>query len=110
MITVGSGNFVRDVLEAAGASNAADGLGDGWPRAETETVLSLDPEAILVTTMTGFPEEEKHRWAGYSGLSAAKSGRIHLVNGDDLCRPDPFALASAAEELAQLLHPEAFGK
>jgi ABC-type Fe3+-hydroxamate transport system substrate-binding protein len=71
-------------------------------------VVGLDPDVILVTTMTGFPAGEREAWLRFGSLSAARSGRIHLVSGDDLCRPDPFAFAAAVETLARLLHPGAF--
>lgn len=107
LVTAGPGSCVHDVLLRSGAVNAAAGLGRGYPRVDLEVALGFDPEAILITTMTGFPEEERQRWLGFTSLRAVRDGRVFLVNGDDICRPDPFAFAAAVEEVAGKLHPDA---
>jgi iron complex transport system substrate-binding protein len=108
LVAAGGGTFVDDVVRRAGGRNLGAQIGAGYPRTDPETVIGLDPAVILVTTMTGFPDEEKDAWKAFPSLSAARSGRIHGVSGDDLCRPDPFAFAAAVETVARLLHPEAF--
>lgn len=108
LITVGRETFVSDLLAQLGAVNLGDDIGGGYPRVDMESVLGLDPDVILITTMTGFPKEEKDRWLERTSLKASRARQVFLVNGDNLCRPDPFALADAADELAHLLHPDAF--
>jgi iron complex transport system substrate-binding protein len=108
LVTATKGCAVDDVLQFAGARNVAAGLGSGYPRVDMETILALDPEVVLLTTMTGVNPQEKARWMEFEGCSAVRDGRIFTVNGDDLCRPDPIAFAAAVEAIARLVHPDAF--
>ncbi|MHC5037639.1 MAG: ABC transporter substrate-binding protein [Planctomycetota bacterium] len=108
LFTAGQGSMIDDILRHAGATNVAATLGNAYFRVDTEQVLSLNPEAVLVTTMDGIPDENRKRWLRFRSLAAARAGRVFVMNADDLCRPDPFAFATAVETVAKLLHPDAF--
>lgn len=109
LVTAGRDTFVHDALVRAGAENLAATLGSGYPVVDRETAVGLDPEAVFITTMAGFPESERDRWLSFGNLKAVRAGRVFLVDGDDFCRPDPFALVATVETVARKLHPDAFG-
>jgi iron complex transport system substrate-binding protein len=44
---------------------------------------------------------------GWSGTSAAKHGRVHVVDDTFFTRPGP-RISEGLEQLAKLVHPQAF--
>jgi iron complex transport system substrate-binding protein len=109
LITAGEGTFVDDVVRRSGGDNLGARIGPKYPQVGPETVVGLNPDVVLVAPMEGSAgEAETSAWKVFSSLSAVRTGRIHAVPADDLCRPDPFAFASSVEAVARLLHPGAF--
>ena len=49
----------------------------------------------------------REQWERFTGLPAIRAGRLHAVDGDVLHRYGP-RMVDGLEELARLLHPEAF--
>jgi iron complex transport system substrate-binding protein len=103
LVAVGRENLVDELIAAAGGENVAAGLGR-WPRIGKETLVQMDPEVILESTMDG---EDPADFEFYRdlGLRAARSRRIFRVNLDAVVRPGP-RIGEGLAALARLLHPE----
>jgi len=111
LVTVGKGSFANDILQLAGGENIASTEKEMYPRVGIEEVLKRAPEVILISSMNPKGDYEKvlQEWSRWKTIPAVKNGRIHLINSDLIDRPSPRIIESL-EEIARLLHPEAFKK
>ena len=101
--------YLDDVIEAAGAINAAkDGM--YWSISK-ELLLSEDPDTILLGaysyTDAAATIADFSSLAPYSELTASKTGNIYTINGDAAERQG-VRTADTVEEIAKLLYPELF--
>jgi len=104
-ITAGRKTYLHDLLEAAGATNAASDLEGDWPRLSREALVSLRPEVVLVANdMSGEEPPGLEELQATPGLRA----RFVRVSGDPLLRPSPAAI-DALEELRCALRPDSCG-
>lgn len=109
-----AGNWMPELVELAGGRNLFGEAGKHSPWMTWDDLLAADPEVILVlpcgfdltrnraeaTTLTG-----DSRWRR---LSAARSGRVYLTDGNQFFnRPGP-RLVESLEILAEILHPQLF--
>ncbi|MBP2026809.1 iron complex transport system substrate-binding protein [Acetoanaerobium pronyense] len=96
--------FISKMIEMAGGSNAADDA-QGW-KYSIEKVLEKDPDILICSkyfdTKTGIENAN-----GYSQLTAVKEGRLFEIDNNKLDRQGT-RLADGLEELAKLIHPDAF--
>ncbi|MCF8030923.1 MAG: cobalamin-binding protein [Desulfohalobiaceae bacterium] len=109
IVSAGSDTFIHELIRMAGGSNLAAGPKQ-YPRYSREEVLVLDPEVIIVSSMTGNRElthKVRRMWSEFPGIEAVRSGRIHAVDADCLNRASP-RLVRGLEILAHLLHPGLF--
>lgn len=100
--TAGGDTFIHGILTAAGGRNIAEDV-SGWSYS-VESLLEADPEVILLS------EEEYDGFittAPYNELSAVKNGKVYTIDTNMLDR-QCARNADAIEEIARLLHPEAF--
>ncbi len=108
VMTCAKGTYLDEMIGMAGASNIASSMEARYPRIDAETVILRDPEVIVATTMTGGGAIAPGRWKAFRDVSAARSGRIHVIDSDLVCHPTPFEFAEGLEALARLAHPEKF--
>lgn len=109
IVSAGSDTFIHELIRMAGGTNLAAGPKQ-YPRYSREEVLVLDPEVIIVSSMTGNRElthKVRRMWSEFPGIEAVRSDRIHAVNADCLNRASP-RLVRGLEILAHLLHPGLF--
>lgn len=109
-VTVGPGSFIHQLIELAGGMNVG-GLGrHAYPRLSLETVLRERPEVILfpVGDSEGIPPAEQERWQRWKELPAIVHDRLYRIDSELLDRPGP-RIVEGLEQLARLLHPDAFG-
>jgi iron complex transport system substrate-binding protein len=108
LISIGKDTFIADALQHAGAVSVIDSSQD-WPHINLEEVVRRQPEFLVFAesvdnaghttdTLSGLP--------GWRMLDAVKHRRFAVIS-DAVNRPAP-RIASAIEELARQLHPEAF--
>jgi iron complex transport system substrate-binding protein len=109
LISIGKDTFIADALQHAGAVSVIDSS-QNWPHINLEEVVRLQPEFLVFAeshannaahttdTLAGLP--------GWRILDAVKHRRFAVIS-DAVNRPAP-RIASAIEELARQLHPEAF--
>lgn len=110
IVSVGNQTFINELIVMAGGVNLTQGA-TPYPRLSKETVISLRPEVIIITSMarqTVF-EAVKRDWQQWSELPAVKNNRIYLVDSNVLDRPTP-RLVDGLEMLARLIHPDRFGE
>jgi iron complex transport system substrate-binding protein len=96
--------FINTMITMAGGKNiAADA--QGWAYS-LEKIVEKDPEIVICSkyfdSKKGFESTE-----GYRDLTAVKSGKLLEIDNNRLDRQGP-RLAEGLEELAKLIHPEAF--
>jgi iron complex transport system substrate-binding protein len=104
--------FLHDVLELAGGSDALGDLRQQSVDMSTEMIITRAPEAIIELHY-GDPlpperlEAERRVWNVLASVPAVKTGRVHLLVGDEFVVPGP-RIAVAADRFARALHPDAF--
>jgi iron complex transport system substrate-binding protein len=111
LITINDNTFQDEMIRTAGGRNIAAGESIRYPTLTYEEVVVRAPEVIIMTTMS--PDEDyrsvTREWSRFPTVPAVKNGRIYVIDSDIIDRPSPRIVAGL-EELARLLHPEAFGK
>ena len=108
----GGHGFLHDMLETAGGDDVFGDVRRESVQVTTETLLGIAPEAIVDLRYSGEirPEDiplERAAWAVLPALPAVRSGRIHVLVGDEFVIPGP-RVAAATAKLARALHPDAF--
>jgi len=104
--------FLHDVLELAGGSDVLGDLRQQSVDMSTEMIITRAPEAI-VELHYGDPlpperlEAERRVWNVLASVPAVKTGRVHLLVGDEFVVPGP-RIDVAADRFARALHPDAF--
>lgn len=110
----GRHGFYEEIIEAAGGVNAFEDEKIAYPQLAAEGVMRLDPDVIvdLVSMIkpTGKSAEQIARqWEPLRTVGAVRHHRVYVIVGNHALRPGPRYI-QFLEELAQILHPEAFKK
>src|SRR4029077_9272288 len=111
LISIGKDTFIADALQHAGAVSVIDSS-QNWPQINLEEVVHLQPEFLVFAEP--HPEDAAHTTdkladlPGWRILDAVKHRRYGVIS-DAVNRPAP-RIASAIEDLARQLHPEAFAE
>jgi iron complex transport system substrate-binding protein len=109
LISIGKDTFIADALQHAGAISVIDSS-QNWPQINLEEVVHLQPEFLVFAEP--HPEDAARTTdkladlPGWRILDAVKHRRYAVIS-DAVNRPAP-RIASAIEDLARQLHPEAF--
>lgn len=106
-----AGNWMPELLDAAGADELFGVAGHHSPWLDVEAVGAADPDAVLVLPC-GFDLDRTRAEApalrdlpGWDELRAVRDGEVFLLDGHRFFnRPGP-RLAESAEILAEVLHP-----
>lgn len=105
--------FLQDMLEVAGGNNVFREIdNENVSQVSSESILSAAPEIIIEirygeTIPRNIVEDERDVWNQLSTLPAVKNNRIYFVTGNHFVVPGP-RVAEATEELARMIHPDAF--
>jgi iron complex transport system substrate-binding protein len=110
IVSVGSHTFLDELITTAGGVNLTAGKVP-YPRFSQEQVLGLQPEIMIITSMTRGEvfERIKAAWSRWDTLPAARNHRIYLVDSDIVDRPSP-RIFDGLEVLFRLFHPELAGE
>lgn len=103
--TAGSGTFIADIIETAGAENVASEAGiDGFKPIQSETIVDTDPDWIVHPTTEGAfdPEAEP-----FPELNAVQEERIVAVDEDLIGQAGPRVVVPL-RTMAEAFHPNAF--
>jgi len=99
--------YTGDIVVRAGGAPVFPGLPDSGPsQVSGEAILRADPTAYLLAGRADQVAEVAGR-PGFAALAAVRDGRVHAVSRVRLLIPGP-RVVEGAEEVARLLHPEAF--
>jgi iron complex transport system substrate-binding protein len=108
--TMGRGTLLGEILNRAGGANVAEELGMNGPgQIGLETVLALEPEAIIMPNYAG--NTPVLRLLGgdaiWRQVPAVRAGRVHEIPGAWISTVSHHAGQGLAR-VARVLHPEAF--
>jgi iron complex transport system substrate-binding protein len=115
MYMAGRHGFYDEIIQMAGGVNAYDNEPVAYPQVSAEGVLQMNPDVIvdLVSPMIDPGEKAREdiekQWRQLRMVAAVRTGRVHAVVGIHALRPGP-RYAEFLEQLARLLHPDAFPK
>jgi iron complex transport system substrate-binding protein len=104
MYIIGKRDFINDLLEIAGGTNAYEGNID-YPSISLESVIYLNPEFIfeISSHYEGIPDERIFDlWQPYKMIQAVAKKQIRIIKDSFWLRPGP-RLGLIAEELADFL-------
>jgi iron complex transport system substrate-binding protein len=108
LIVPARGAVVTELIQLAGGESVTAGAGDGYPRYSVEAAVAHAPDVILLARHSvGVGPVSLEQWDRFTSLPAIRAGRVHAVDGD-LFHRQGVRIAEAIEELARLIHPEAF--
>lgn len=110
VVTVGQHAFITEAVEAAGAICVTSNIPQLWPRLSLEEVVRLAPDTLLLIKgghRTLAVDEMKTR-PGWDRVPAVVANRF--VEVDARFEHSSPLVFDALEELARLLHPQAFQK
>ncbi len=102
--TAGGDTFIGKAIEMAGGTNVAADV-KGW-KYSLEKLMEKNPDMIVVGKGRG-AKEELPKVDGYKELKAVKENKIYEIDSNLLDRQGP-RIAQGLEELAKIIHPEAF--
>ncbi len=108
LTSAGPATFLGDLLRVAGGRNVVTAEAGAWPRLSMERVVAADPEVVLTARADSRAAILVGERAGWSAVTAARTGRVVAVPDPDLLvRAGPRAFEGLAW-LARVLHPAAF--
>ncbi|MGH8577001.1 MAG: ABC transporter substrate-binding protein [Gammaproteobacteria bacterium] len=113
--TSGPGTTIDEMIETAGGANVAAEAGLRGPvRISTEVALGLQPNVILLSGWrrdgNGVdPVRELLEDPLWRDVPAVQAGRVHALRGAWLTTVSQYAVRGV-EEIARILHPEAFAQ
>lgn len=106
LYTAGSGTLLNDLIEQAGGENVV--TQQGYVGYSVEQLITDDPEVYLATLGSMSDPSDLAQRPGYEGLSAVKNGRVAVLEDNLVSRPGP-RIIQGVRQIAEALHPEAFG-
>jgi iron complex transport system substrate-binding protein len=98
--TAGGNTFIGQMINMAGAVNAAQDL-NGW-RFSLEELIVQDPSLIICSQYWNTKEGLMDS-VGYRELTAVKEGRVFTIDNNKLDRQGP-RLAQGLQDLAEIIH------
>lgn len=102
LMTVGNTSFINDIISAAGGKNIFDDLSDGYPVVSEETLISRQPDVILVPAGNWISADSVKARAGWDSIPAVKNNRVYVIDDNVYTRPGP-RIATAIAELSVIL-------
>jgi iron complex transport system substrate-binding protein len=107
LMTAGKGTFISDMVGIAGGTNLGDSAGAGFPNFSTEVLLKDDPDVYIADSGSMSKPGDLSTRPGFSALTAVKDGHVYVIQDDLIARPGP-RLALGLQQLAKMIHPEAY--
>jgi len=103
VMTIGKRAFISEIIEAAGGLSVTDDIAQEWPQVSLETIVSRQPEALLLIRGSQMTVAELKMRPGWEQVKAVQQGRIFYTD-DRIEIPSPIAF-DVLEELAKQFHP-----
>jgi iron complex transport system substrate-binding protein len=103
LFTAGQGTLLNDLVTGAGGTNVVKQK--GYVGYSTEQLLVDQPAAYLGTKSSLGDVGALAARPGYSGLAAAKDGRVFVLDDNQVSRPGP-RIVEGMRQIAKALHPD----
>ncbi len=103
VMTIGKRAFISELIEAAGGRSVTDDIAQEWPEVSLETIVSRQPDALLLMRGSKITLEELKTRPGWEHLRAVQQGRVFYTD-DRIQYPSPIAF-DVLEDLAKQFHP-----
>jgi iron complex transport system substrate-binding protein len=103
--TAGRKSWITDLIRRAGGKSVTSEVEGEWMRYSDEAALASRPDAIIMATSG----EKMEVATALQKSPAVINKRVYGINGDYLSRPGP-RLVEGLEQIARVLHPEAFSQ
>jgi iron complex transport system substrate-binding protein len=99
LISPGRGTFANELLDSLGVASISRDVSAGYPRISPETVLELDPELILISTMSTGADTVRIRreWQAWKGIRAVRNNRIRFFDSRRFDRPSVHIMQGVME-------------
>jgi iron complex transport system substrate-binding protein len=107
LYTAGHDAFVTDLIRRAGGLSVTADVSGAWPKYSAESALAAKPDAIILPTGGSMGAANTTVAEPLRKSPAVKNNRVYKINDDTLVRPGPRAV-DGLEEMARVLHPDAF--
>jgi ABC-type Fe3+-hydroxamate transport system substrate-binding protein len=104
LTVAGPETFIDDIIIRTGGNNIVPPGPSRYPTWNTEALLTLDPEVIVVSSHPGQPDPQQF-FQQWPQLQAVKNNRIVQIEADWLHRPGP-RMVLGIEAMAKALHPD----
>jgi iron complex transport system substrate-binding protein len=95
------------MITIAGGKNIGAEAGSGFPQFSTEVLIKDDPQVYIADSGSMSKPGDLSKRPGFAGLSAVKNGKVYVIEDSIIARPGP-RLAEGLQQLAQMIHPEAY--
>ncbi|OPY89825.1 MAG: Vitamin B12-binding protein precursor [Syntrophus sp. PtaU1.Bin208] len=107
LVSVGRNTIYSELIAMAGGRNIAAKAFGKYPRYSMESLISEQPDVILLSSMSGraFRKADLDSWSRWKDIPAVRNSRIYVVNADLTDRFSP-RIVQGLEEIAWILHPE----
>jgi len=105
--SVGSGTFIHDMIESAGATNVVADAGESGfvQQVNAELVAEQDPEYLVVSQ----PNPPFASQAPYNSTTAVEEGNFAVVGVNYLSQPAPRSVVFAVRNMTESFHGDAYG-
>ncbi len=104
----GRGALVTELLARAGGESVTADAGEPYPRMSLEAAIARAPEVIILASHGSEQGRlAREKWERFTSLPAIRGGRLYTADGNLLHRYGP-RMVDGLEQLARLIHPEAF--
>jgi cobalamin transport system substrate-binding protein len=107
LMTAGSSTFIDDMIGIAGGTNIGAAAGKGFPNFSSEVLMKDDPAVYIADSGSMSKPGDIGKRPGYASLSAVKDGHVYVIEDNLIARPGP-RLAQGLQDLAKMIHPEAY--
>ena len=103
VMTIGKRAFISELIDAAGGRSVTDDIAQEWPEVSLETIVTHQPDALLLMSGSNNTLEELKTRPGWEHLKAVQQGRVYYTD-DRIQYPSPIAF-DVLEDLAKQFHP-----
>lgn len=101
-MSAGAQSFINEVISAAGAQNIFSDVNDAYPIVSEESIISRQPEIIIIPASSGVTVDDVKQRAGWQTIPAVQNNKIFIVDDNVYTRPGP-RIADVVVELAELI-------
>jgi iron complex transport system substrate-binding protein len=108
LVAAGRGSFAQELLELAGAQNAAGNIDNRYPVLSLEQILEMQPDIIIDASAGeghGAHENALAFWKRWPQIEAVRRGKIFIFDSSLWLRTGP-RLPLGLEKLLELVHPQ----